>query len=415
MKYFILVIACLIGNSILAQDKKICEKIVGIAIEAVNNSSTDELKKHLASDFTCAGQNGIVAIKVMEQLVTQLNEHISDVSKISEQQENETLTLVYDFNYSKKLGHKNATFVFDTNNQLKQMDLLSVQIKKVSTKTDFEASAQDFISIPIEIQDGLIIVTAKLDGFERKFILDSGAPTLYLNSRYFANDSVISMSSAKGVNSSISGQDAIRVKSFDFHGIKIHDTDFVMSDISHLLENEEIYGLIGYQTIKDYDWLFDYANKTLTLIKPDKTDEYIRKMQYTTTSELPLRMASKTSHIPFVEAKIDKTEVALGIDCGASVNLLDIALFEKLKDNLTNITTTELTGASVQKANVREASVKSLAIGKKMFENIPTVFNDMSHLNSQWENNIDGLIGYEILSNQKTVVSIKNKKIIFID
>lgn len=414
MKYFILVIACLIGNSILAQDKKICEKIVGIAIEAVNNSSTDELKKHLASDFTCAGQNGIVAIKVMEQLVTQLNEHISDVSKISEQQENGTLTLVYDFNYSKKLGHKNATFVFDTNNQLKQMDLLSVQIKKVSTKNDFEASARDIISIPMEIVDGLIIVTAKLDGFERKFILDSGAPTLYLNSRYFANDSIISISSAKGVNSSISGQDVIRIKSFDFQGIKIQNTDFVMSDLSHLLEKEEIYGLIGYQTIKDYDWLFDYANKTLTLIKPDKTDDYISKMQYT-TYEFPLKMASETSHIPFVEAKIGKTEVALGIDCGASVNLLDTALFDKLKNDLTNITTTELTGASVQKAKVQEASVKSLTIGKILFENIPTVFKDMNHLNSQWENNIDGLIGYEILSNQKTLVSIKNKKIIFIE
>lgn len=414
MKYFILVIACLIENSILAQDKKICEKIVGIAIEAVNKSSTDELKKHLASDFTCAGQNGIVAIKVMEQLVTQLNEHISDVSKISEQQENGTLTWVYDFNYSKKLGHKNATFVFNTNNQLKQMDLLSVQIKKVSTKTDFEASARDIISIPIEIQDGLIIVTAKLDGFERKFILDSGAPTLYLNSRYFANDSIISMSSAKDVNSSISGQDAIRIKSFDFQGIKIQDTDFVMSDISHLLKNKEIYGLIGYQAIEDYDWLFDYANKTLTLIKPNKTDDYISKMQYT-TYELPLKMASETSHIPFVEAKIGKTEVALGIDCGASVNLLDITLFDKLKNNLTNISTTELTGASVQKTNVQEASVKSLTIGKKLFESIPTVFNDMGHLNSQWENNIDGLIGYEILSKQKTLVSIKNKKIIFIE
>lgn len=414
MKYFILVIACLIGNSILAQDKKICEKIVGIAIEAVNNSSTDELKKHLASDFTCAGQNGIVAIKVMEQLVTQLNEHISDVSKISEQQENGTLTLVYDFNYSKKLGHKNATFVFDTNNQLKQMDLLSVQIKKVSTKNDFEASARDIISIPMEIVDGLIIVTAKLDGFERKFILDSGAPTLYLNSQYFANDSIISISSAKGVNSSISGQDVIRIKSFDFQGIKIQNTDFVMSDLSHLLEKEEIYGLIGYQTIKDYDWLFDYANKTLTLIKPDKTDDYISKMQYT-TYEFPLKMASETSHIPFVEAKIGKTEVALGIDCGASVNLLDTALFDKLKNDLTNITTTELTGASVQKAKVQEASVKSLTIGKILFKNMPTVFKDMNHLNSQWENNIDGLIGYEILSNQKTLVSIKNKKIIFIE
>lgn len=396
-----------------SQDIAVCRKIVNTAVEAVNNRSTDELKKYLASDFTCAGQTGTVAIAVMEQIVTQLNEHISDINEISEQQDNGVLTLVYDFNYSKKLGHKTATFVFNANNQLKQMDLLSVQVKKIDTKTDFKASAKDIISVPMEIQDGVIIVTAKLNGFERKFILDSGAPSLYLNSRYFTNDSITSMSTAQAVNSSISGQDVVRVKSFDFQGIQIHDMDFVMSDLSHLLANEEIYGLIGYQVIKDYDWLFDYANKTLTLIKPDKTADYINQMQYA-TYEIPLQMASETSHIPCIKGKIGTEEVCLGMDSGASTNLLDIALFDKLKNDLTDITTTDLKGASKQKANVQKAVVKSLAIGDKSFENVATVFNDMSHLNAKYENKIDGLIGYEILSKQKTVVSIQNRKVIFI-
>ena len=350
----------------------------------------------------------------MEQLVAQLNEHISDINEISEQQDNGTLTLVYDFNYSKKLGHKTATFVFNANNQLKQMDLLSVQVKKIDTKIDFKASAQDIISVPMEIQDGLIIVTAKLNGLERKFILDSGAPSLYLNSRYFTNDSITSISTAQSVNSSISGQDVVRVKSFDFQGIQINDTDFVMSDLSHLLEDEEIYGLIGYQVVKDYDWLFDYANKTLTLIKPDKTTDYISQMQYA-TYEISLQMASKTSHIPCIKGKIGTEEICLGMDSGASTNLLDIALFDKLKNNLTDITTTDLQGASKQKANVQKAVVKSLTIGNKSFENVATVFNDMSHLNARYENKIDGLIGYEIFSKQKTIVSIQNKKLIFIE
>ena len=413
MKYLILTIACLIGNSVLAQDKKVCEGIVGIAIDAVNNSSTVELKKHLSSDFICAGQTGTTAIMTMELLVTQLNEHISDISKISEQQENGTLTLVYDFNYSKKLGHKNATFVFNTDNQLKQIDLLPVQVKKADTKTDFETPAQDILTVPMEIRNGLIVVTAKLNGIERKFILDSGAPTLYLNSPYFSKDTISSMSTAQSVNSSISGQDIIHIDSFDFYGIKTQNKDFVMSDLSHLLKDEEIYGLIGYQVIKDYDWLFDYANKTLTLIKPDKTADYINQMQYA-TYEIPLQMASETSHIPCIKGKIGTEEVCLGMDSGASTNLLDIALFDKLKNDLTDITTTDLKGASKQKANVQKAVVKSLAIGDKSFENVATVFNDMSHLNAKYENKIDGLIGYEILSKQKTVVSIQNRKVIFI-
>ena len=121
-----------------SQDMAICQEIVNTAVDAVNNRSADELKKHLAPDFTCAGQTGAVAGRVVELLVIQLDEHISEVSKLSEQREDSTLTLVYDFNYSKKLGHKQATFVFNANNQLKQMELLSVQVKKVNTKTDFE-------------------------------------------------------------------------------------------------------------------------------------------------------------------------------------------------------------------------------------------------------------------------------------
>ena len=39
----------------------------------------------------------------------------------------------------------------------------------------------------------------------------------------------------------------------------------------------------------------------------------------------------------------------------------------------------------------------------------------MSHLNARYENKIDGLIGYEIFSKQKTIVSITNKKLIFIE
>ena len=47
-------------------------------------------------------------------------------------------------------------------------------------------------------------------------------------------------------------------------------------------------------------------------------------------------------------------------------------------------------------------------------QNIVTSFSDISHLNSRWENKIDGLIGYEILSRQKTLVSVHSKKVVFI-
>lgn len=50
-----------------------------------------------------------------------------------------------------------------------------------------------------------------------------------------------------------------------------------MSDLSHLENGTEVYGLIGYDVYRDYDLLFDYKGKTLTLIDPDwHGQSYIR-------------------------------------------------------------------------------------------------------------------------------------------
>ena len=46
---------------------------------------------------------------------------------------------------------------------------------------------------------------------------------------------------------------------------------------------------------------------------------------------------------------------------------------------------------------------------------LPFTFNDISHLNNAYKMEIDGLIGYEVLSKQKTLISYKRKEIIFID
>lgn len=133
-------------------------EIVNIAVDAVNNHSVENLHEHLAPDFVCAGQSGPSAIQVLAQIITQIDEHISNINKIDERQADATLTLVYDFNYSKRLGHKEATFIFNSDNQIKQMDLLPEQVKKVDMKKDFETPSDDVITVPMEISDGLIFV-----------------------------------------------------------------------------------------------------------------------------------------------------------------------------------------------------------------------------------------------------------------
>lgn len=399
-------------GSLYAQSLSECEKIVQRTVDAINTQNSSELKKYLAPDFECANQQGTTAVMVLDQLIVQLKEHISHIEKTSETHNGNTLTLTYDFTYDKKLGNRSTTFIFNADNQLKRLDLLSVQVKKIDVKKEFEKPEESVITIPIEIHDNLIMTTAEINGEKRNFIIDSGAAMgLYLNSKYFSQDSTKSFSSSQGVGGSISGADAITIESFNLHGIQVHNREVVMSNLSHLENGKEIYGLIGYAAYKDYDWLFDYENRTLTLINPDSTASYV-KQQGWKVSEVPLWLASEDSHIPCVKGVIDGKEVTLGFDSGASTNLLRADLLDTFKEQLTEVETTELKGAGQESRESVTGKLKSLEIGDRQFTQTATVFSDIAHL--KLAKVMDGLIGYEILSRQKTIISIRNKKLMFI-
>ncbi len=391
-----------------------CQKIVNATVDAVNSRSAAHLWEYLSEDFVCANQKGAVAVRVLEMIVAQLADEVTGFTLSSEEYGDGVLTQVYDFDY-KMRGHKSVTFVFDADNKLKQLELVSAKVKTVNTRTEFELPQQQIITIPFEICDNLLIVKAEINGIMRDFILDSGAPTLMLNSAWFkGNDEKRSISTVQGINSSVGGADITRIESFDFGGITARDRDFLMSDLSHLVAGREIYGLIGAQVIKDFDWLFDYKAGTLTLIRPDRTADHIVENGLRAHSA-PLVMASETSHIPCLKASADGLDLLLGIDCGATANLLDDSLWDRLKKSLKKRSSATLKGASDTATTVREATLKSLTIGDVTFKELRTAFSDIDALQRNWQQEVAGLAGYEILSRQPCIVSIHSKKIMFLE
>lgn len=99
---------------------------------------------------------------------------------------------------------------------------------------------------------------------------------------------------------------------------------------------------------------------------------------------------------------------------GAGADLLDDRLWESLRPALAGRRETTLTGADAEARRVRSAKVKRLKIGDREFRRVPTVFNDMSHLNRSLKRGLDGLIGFPILSGQKTVLSYRSGRLIFL-
>lgn len=76
-----------------------------------------------------------------------------------------------------------------------------------------------------------------------------------------------------------------------------------------------------------------------------------------------------------------------------------------------NLKTVDLMGMNSEKSmKVYKGKLKNLFVGSKKFKITYSVFSDIDHLTIQ----ADGFIGYEILSRQKTILSYKNKKIIFV-
>lgn len=185
-------------------------------------------------------------------------------------------------------------------------------------------------------------------------------------------------------------------------------------DLSHL-ENQtknNFYGLLGYEIFKDYDILFDYKKNTISFIKAEVTEEFLNKnFKSKKQIKVPIEMEA---HIPVVEGFINERNYKFGLDCGAETNLIDINLKEELDANMSKLKTELLIGADKNNIETTNAQMNSLVIGGVNFKKTRATISDISHLNEGYKLKLKGLIGYDILSTQPTLISYLNKKVIFL-
>lgn len=417
MKYLkIPVFLLFIAQVSFAQDISKCRKIIDLTIESINNGSSEGLSPYLSDDFAIAGQKGEIAKMVLTQLFSQLGDKVKSQQEIKLNEMGKGLEFVYNINYE-KMGLKEATFLFNEDNLLKELSLFRMEIKTMNNATKIEKSSQDIMEIPFTMAGNLIAVKVRLNGEFKTFVLDSGSPKVILNSKYIieADTTRKTISSSQGVSGNISGMDIIKIEELHFSGIQLNNQEVLTLDLSHLEEEleTELHGLIGYELIKDYDIIFDYKNLKLTLISPDIYESYkSENLSNATLTSIPFKLEG---HIPIVEAEVGNKKYSYGIDSGAESNLISQTLFESLKKNIKGIRTDELIGADNHPKKVKKGKIKKTKIGTKCFKNLTTVFSDISHLNEGYKLSLDGLIGYELFSKQKTLISFKRREMIFIE
>ena len=399
-----------------SQQVEECRKVVNLTIESINTQSAEWLNEHLADDFSIAGQEGERAKMVLNQLLAQLGETVKSSEEKSHQKMDGVLELKYDIEYE-KLGLKEATFIFNEQNLLQELNLFKMEVKTMERSSKVIQGSSQVIKIPFTMAGNLIAVEVELEGEKRKFILDTGSPRVILNSKYIAAQDTArrTLSSVKGVGGNISGMDIQELKSLDFGGIRMENQEVLTIDLSHLEKEleQEIYGLIGFELIKDYDLLFDYQAKVLTLIKPEGYEKY--RQEHFANNQLTTLPIKLEGHIPIVEASINNIKFNFGIDSGAESNLIEDDLYLSLKKCTAKRRTDELVGADNKVKKVKKGKLKKMTIGNKTFKKLTTLYSDISHLNKAYQLKIDGLIGFPVLSKQKTLISFERKELIFIE
>lgn len=374
------------------------ERIVRETVDALNNHTVRGLKDYLSPDFEFGGLKGAAAV---EKLAGQQYGRVSGFDKVSESGQ----MLIYRFVYH--TGYRDILFTFDEKDRLERLDISALTRKEIIRQPQM-----DVISVPTRLTaDHLILVPVTVRGKKCTFVFDNGAERLHLNSKYFEDYERTAGpgGEGKGATGSIAGIESTIVDSLDFGGIRVDNAEADMSDLSHIEKECQVHGLLGYNVYKDYDILFDYPSGALKLIRPEYTGEFLKANGYEVMEEIPFDLIGAVAHMPLVEAVIGTRHMLLGIDSGAGSCLLDKSLWNDLKDQVENVRTDILRGVGGGNITVNKGNLKSMKIGGRDFVGTGVVFSDVSVLGL-----MEGVIGYDLLSKQKTVLSYSKRKIILI-
>lgn len=275
------------------------------------------------------------------------------------------------------------------------------------------------ITVPFHLTPNkMIAVQAKLDSLQGWFIFDTGSPRTMVNRRYFHPSRQRSRSYSRITDVSgvpMLGRDTYNAHELDFQGIVEDNKQYLSIEMSQMEREDgiETLGMIGAETLQGYDVLYDYADSTLTFIRPADTDAYLATVFPTNTlHEAPL---SIVEHVPCVEAKIGDDTYQLGIDCGAGGGVLSQTYRRQLANYSRPVGAMELTGISRIPVRVTQIEVFRMEIAGKLFTGMEFLLHNLRTMGIEAEDGIDGLVGYDVLSQQKTLISMENKRVVFID
>lgn len=283
--------------------------------------------------------------------------------------------------------------------------------------TESEWMGPNIIRIPFTLTGTLITVRAQVDSVEGNFFFDTGASGLLLNYRYFGNPRRTVTDEGGGVTGKVRVLGAVRADTFRLDNLLATDITAELIDFAHIenAKKTDLVGLIGHAVFRDFEVLFDYEASLLVLIRIDKNGnqmEPLPRWEYKPLGDAPV---ITSGHIAMVWLKFgSKQEKKFGLDSGAEQNLLSNAAGKRfLKENFEIRRRVKLRGAGHQSIEVLSGLLQNASLDTFTFKPMATLLTNLSQINDTYQTDVDGILGYEFLSQRPVSINHRKKRITF--
>ncbi|MEM6516603.1 MAG: hypothetical protein AAF688_10510 [Bacteroidota bacterium] len=272
--------------------------------------------------------------------------------------------------------------------------------------------------IPFKLVDHLIVIEAELLDKKGNFIIDTGSETLILNSKHFKNNGVLfnSGKETSGVIDVIDNPAEKHLSEFLINDLLIERKTSDVIDLSHIEVSKKIHllGIIGFNILKDYEIFVDMYLNQITLSRVDRHGEKLDNSVY--LEEIIDTVAfDLKKHTIVLDADINGETLKFGLDTAAEFNQLNKRTKKKVLKYFYPSRRIALSDASGKEMEVLAGKLFRVKLSDTIYcAPMETVLTNLSHMNEVFGTELDGVIGYEFLKQQRTIINYKKEQLYFI-
>lgn len=257
-----------------------------------------------------------------------------------------------------------------------------------------------------EVVKKLMLVQAEVDGKKGYFLFDTGASHLTLNQKHFPEKKVVqNVGSTRNTLGGEQALHAMKVETFRWGSLQRSRLLTPIADLTTLektLGRTPLLGLIGYDIVKDYVVFFNYSQQTITLAS---NNDFQKEPTYSLDFK-------RCGHMPVLETSAaTKRKMYLGLDSGASVNVLDASWKDQIEEYTRSVRQVNFTGSSAGTKQASFVTLSSLTIAQQLtLENVGMILTDFTREQGSCFR-VDGLIGIDLFTGKDVAIDFPNNRL----